>query len=278
MQCVPTSFEDVSLACSEYSQYPSQVAVFGSHFQSQLNKAKLLVVGAGALGCETVKNLALMGVGADESGLVVVTDPDAIEISNLNRQFLFRPKHVGALKSVVACAAGQAMNPQWRVKPMTQKVCKETEAHVFPHSFWAGLHGVVNGLDNVQGRLYVDSKCVQHQLFMLEAGTLGTKANTLSVLPPFTESYASSHTAATEDPDQAIPACTLHAYPNLIDHCLTWARDLFFEKEFFLMPLEAKKFLDHPRGYEKELRKRPDTRLQRLVDVRSVLIERKLLI
>jgi ubiquitin-activating enzyme E1 len=48
------------------------------------------MIGAGALGCEYLKAFALMGVGCGEGGAVHVTDNDHIEISNLNRQFLFR--------------------------------------------------------------------------------------------------------------------------------------------------------------------------------------------
>ena len=48
-------------------------------------------VGAGAIGCEMLKNWAMMGVASQEGGQVTVTDMDIIEKSNLNRQFLFRP-------------------------------------------------------------------------------------------------------------------------------------------------------------------------------------------
>lgn len=51
-------------------------------------------VGAGAIGCELLKNFALMGVGSGRDGLIRVTDNDFIELSNLNRQFLFRPKDI----------------------------------------------------------------------------------------------------------------------------------------------------------------------------------------
>jgi ubiquitin-activating enzyme E1 len=51
---------------------------------------KYFLVGAGAIGCEMLKNWALMGLGAGEHGRVVVTDMDTIEKSNLSRQFLFR--------------------------------------------------------------------------------------------------------------------------------------------------------------------------------------------
>lgn len=51
-------------------------------------------VGAGAIGCEMLKNWAMMGIAVGADGLVTVTDMDSIEKSNLNRQFLFRPKDV----------------------------------------------------------------------------------------------------------------------------------------------------------------------------------------
>ena len=53
-----------------------------------------LQVGAGAIGCEILKNFAMMGVGACPEGAVYVTDMDIIEKSNLNRQFLFREWHI----------------------------------------------------------------------------------------------------------------------------------------------------------------------------------------
>lgn len=69
------------------------------------------MVGAGAIGCELLKNYAMLGVGtAKGTGQIVVTDPDHIENSNLNRQFLFREKHIKKGKSVTAAAAAQFMN------------------------------------------------------------------------------------------------------------------------------------------------------------------------
>lgn len=52
-------------------------------------------MGAGALGCEFLKNFAMMGIACGDAGLVTVTDDDVIEKSNLSRQFLFRNWHIG---------------------------------------------------------------------------------------------------------------------------------------------------------------------------------------
>ena len=64
-----------------------------------MKKVKTFMVGAGALGCEYIKTFALIGLGCSKEGKVSVTDNDNIEVSNLNRQFLFRKNNVGHSKS-----------------------------------------------------------------------------------------------------------------------------------------------------------------------------------
>jgi len=81
------------------SRYDSQAAALGWSTQEKLGSLRYLLVGAGAIGCEMLKNWAMMGIGCGEGGHVTVTDPDTIEKSNLNRQFLFRPWDVTKAKS-----------------------------------------------------------------------------------------------------------------------------------------------------------------------------------
>jgi ubiquitin-activating enzyme E1 len=78
------------------------------------------LVGTGALGCEFLKNFALMGLATREGGTVHCTDNDRIEVSNLNRQFLFRAKNVGHPKSLTAAEAAKVMNPEFRVNAMEE--------------------------------------------------------------------------------------------------------------------------------------------------------------
>ena len=81
---------------------PFYNAVFGWDMQNRLFSLRYLLVGAGAIGCEMLKNWAMMGLAAGPGGKVVVTDGDTIEKSNLNRQFLFRPWDVTKAKSETA--------------------------------------------------------------------------------------------------------------------------------------------------------------------------------
>ncbi len=113
------------------------------------------MIGAGALGCEFVKAFALMGVGCSDEGRVTVTDNDNIEVSNLNRQFLFRKNNVGESKSKTACKIAHDINNALNVDSHQLFVGAETE-HIFNDSFWESLSFVVNAVDNINARLYVD--------------------------------------------------------------------------------------------------------------------------
>ena len=91
-------------------------------------------------------------------------------------------------KSTVAAAAAQAINPALQVRALQNRVSPDTE-DVFDDAFWSNLDVVVNALDNVNARLYVDSRCVYFGKPLLESGTLGPKCNTQMVIPRLTENY-----------------------------------------------------------------------------------------
>lgn len=134
------------------------------------------MVGAGALGCELIKAFALMGIGCSGYGKVHVTDNDNIEVSNLNRQFLFRKQNIGHSKSKTACNIAKTMNNDLNVVDYMTRVGSDTE-EVFNDDFWESLNLVVNAVDNINARLYVDGRCVWYEKPLLESGTLGTKCN-----------------------------------------------------------------------------------------------------
>jgi ubiquitin-activating enzyme E1 len=161
------------------TRYDGLIAVYGSEFHQKIANLKQFLVGAGAIGCEMLKNWAMLGLGSGPEGQVYITDMDTIEKSNLNRQFLFRPKDVSRLKSETAADAVQAMNPDLRgkINHFADRVGPDTE-NIFNDDFWEGLNGVTNALDNVDARKYVDRRCVYYCKPLLESGTLGTKGNT----------------------------------------------------------------------------------------------------
>lgn len=103
------------------NRYLGQEVVFGRDLQDQLAQLKVFVVGSGAIGCELLKNLAMMGVGVGEEGKIVVTDPDRIERSNLSRQFLFRNNDIGSNKAHTSAAAIMKMNSSIHVEVFEER-------------------------------------------------------------------------------------------------------------------------------------------------------------
>eukprot|EP00092_Neocalanus_flemingeri_P032732 GFUD01035603.1.p1 GENE.GFUD01035603.1~~GFUD01035603.1.p1 ORF type:complete len:1086 (+),score=321.65 GFUD01035603.1:80-3337(+) len=253
------------------TRYDGQVAVFGKEFQQKLGTQKWFVVGAGAIGCELLKNFALMGLGCDQAGggNITVTDMDMIERSNLNRQFLFRTWDINKHKAVTAVAAVQAMNPDAKYRSMELRVGQETE-NDYNDDFFEPLDGVANALDNVEARTYMDRRCVYYNKPLLESGTLGTKGNTQVVIPKVTESYSSSQ----DPPEKSIPICTLKNFPNAIEHTLQWARDMF-EGQFTQAPLTASQYIEEPQFKEKTLALPGAQPLDTLQTVLRLLVKEK---
>ncbi len=225
------------------SRYDDQIKIYGRALQEKLQKVNLFMVGAGALGCELIKAFALMGIGCSPDGKVHVTDNDNIEVSNLNRQFLFRKQNVGHSQSQVACEIAHGMNGALNVKDYMTRVGEDTE-DLFNDDFWESLNFVVNAVDNIHARLYVDQRCVWFEKPLLESGTLGTKCNSQMVVPHKTQCYGDSQ----DPPEEAIPMCTLRNFPNQIEHCIEWGRDKFNEL-FVDTPGDLVSYLDNPKVF-----------------------------
>jgi ubiquitin-activating enzyme E1 len=210
-----------------FNRYDGQRRIFGS---LPIADQRVFVVGSGAVGCEHIKNLTMMGVGTSDLGKVIVTDMDSIELSNLNRQFLFRSDDIGEPKSEVAVKKAKTMNPLMNIEAHTRRVGKETE-DVYDSTFMKNQTIVMNALDNVQARKYMDGRCVNSHTPLLECGTLGTIGSVQVVYPNVTESYSSFEDADQKD---AIPVCTLKLFPSTFEHVVEYARSSF--ESYFSAP------------------------------------------
>ncbi|EGY13740.1 hypothetical protein VD0002_g7029 [Verticillium dahliae] len=268
LESLPSSSARSAELCKPLgSRYDGQVVVFGREYQEKLSNVKQFLVGAGAIGCEMLKNWAMIGLGTGPKGKIIVTDMDSIEKSNLNRQFLFRAPDVGKMKSDCAAAAAQAMNPDLvgHIQSLKDRVSPETE-ETFNETFWQDLDGVTNALDNVEARTYVDRRCVFFRKPLLESGTLGTKGNTQVVLPHLTESYSSSQ----DPPEKEFPMCTVRSFPNKIDHTIAWAKEYMFENLFIASPSTVNLYLTQP-GYIDSMLKQGGNQKMTLETLRDYL-------
>jgi len=114
--------------------------------QERIRDAKILVVGAGALGNEIVKNLALLGIGR-----VFVVDLDTVEHSNLSRSVMFRAGDEGRPKAEVIAEAARNIYPDIRIQPFQGNAVYDLGLGVFR---WADI--VIGGLDNREARLAIN--------------------------------------------------------------------------------------------------------------------------
>ena len=114
--------------------------------QQRLRAARVAVIGAGALGNEIVKNLALLGIGN-----VLVADMDRIEASNLSRSVLFRASDCGKYKAEVAVAAAKQIYPDQNARAFVGNVVYDLGLGVFR---WADV--IIGGLDNREARVAIN--------------------------------------------------------------------------------------------------------------------------
>lgn len=117
--------------------------------QDLLKRSRILVVGAGALGNEILKNLALLGVGK-----IFLIDLDNIENSNLSRSVLYRASDEGRPKSTVAAESAMEINPDIKVQAYNGNVIHDLGLGVF-----RAMDVVICGLDNREARLWVNQCC-----------------------------------------------------------------------------------------------------------------------
>ena len=235
-------------------RYDDLISIYGQEFLEKLHNCNMFLVGAGAVGCEYLKILSLMGVATKNNCKVTVTDNDCIENSNLNRQFLFRKEHVGKSKSLIACEQVKKINPEFNCESLQIEVREETEDS-FNENFYKKQEFVLIAVDNVKARTYINNQCTLHRVKLIECGTLGENASSQLIIPFVSEEYK-----GTETNNNKIGICTIRNIPSLIEHCIEWSRDKFSEyfeknikvlKDFIINP---KEFLKNNGGndfYEK---------------------------
>lgn len=148
-----------------------------------LCQSRVLMVGAGGIGCELLKNLVLTGFGE-----IHIVDLDTIDLSNLNRQFLFRHEHIKKSKAVVS----KHDQPfAYHSNSLFQRqVAKESAAAFNPHikleahhanikdphfnlEFFQSFNLVFNALDNLDARRHVNKMCLAASVPLIESGTTG---------------------------------------------------------------------------------------------------------
>lgn len=147
--------------------------------QEKLRAATVLVVGAGALGNEAVKNLALLGVGT-----ILVIDLDTVEPSNLSRSVLFRAEDGGQAKAEVVARRARELNPDVNIRAIVGDVTTDLGLGVF-----ADADVVLGCLDNREARLWVNRQCWKVGTPWVDAGIQEIQGVVKVFVPPDSACY-----------------------------------------------------------------------------------------
>uniref|UniRef100_A0A8D3BTH2 SUMO-activating enzyme subunit 2 n=1 Tax=Scophthalmus maximus TaxID=52904 RepID=A0A8D3BTH2_SCOMX len=179
-----------------------------------LSSCKVLVVGAGGIGCELLKNLVLTGFKNIE-----VIDLDTIDVSNLNRQFLFQKKHVGKSKAQVAKESALQFCPSANITAYHDSIMNPEYNVEFFRKFML----VMNALDNRAARNHVNRMCLAADIPLIESGTAGYLGQVTVIKKGMTECYE----CQPKPTQKTFPGCTIRNTPSEPIHCIVWAKYLF---------------------------------------------------
>jgi len=187
----------MGLSLTEIKRYSRQLILpdFGSVEQNKLKGAKVLVTGAGGIGCPVSVFLAAAGVGQ-----IDLVDKDKIELNNLNRQFLYTPEDVGKEKAEQAAKVLQEFNPDIKVKGIGLEITYDNAFDLVK-----GYDAVVDGTDNFPVRYAINDACVKNKVPLFHSAVLMYEGRATSIIPGETACFRCIFPEAP--PAGLVPSC-----------------------------------------------------------------------
>jgi ubiquitin-like 1-activating enzyme E1 B len=222
------------------------IQALGLPLARRVKDSRVLVVGAGGIGCELLKNLVCAGFGSgntqtdlgasttqDDGSLtahtsrvpgIVLVDLDTIDLSNLNRQFLFRKQHIKKPKATVAKETASQFNPAANIDARHGDIF-DAEYNV---DFFEGFDIVFNALDNLKARQHCNRMCMAAGVPLIESGTTGFNGQVQAIQKGVTECYDCN----PKPVQKSFPICTIRSTPSQPIHCIVWAKSYLFPELF----------------------------------------------
>lgn len=194
------------LTATERDLYDRQFRL-DSWDQQIIKNSRVLIVGVGGLGCETAKNLAMLGVGHLD-----LIDLDIIEHSNLNRQILFAGAKMGMPKATVAAKRLRDINPHITIKGY------HTSLERLDPAIYAASDVIIGGLDSINARLNLNAQCIRFKKPVVDGGVNGYHGHMYTIYPYENACYECYPPSTAESDEMA--ACTVVGIPRKRIHCV----------------------------------------------------------
>ncbi|CAJ0768845.1 14710_t:CDS:10 [Entrophospora sp. SA101] len=193
--------------------------ILGSELFEKISKCRVLMVGAGGIGCELLKNLVMSGFQEIE-----LIDLDTIDLSNLNRQFLFQKQHIKKSKAEVARESALKFNPNVNITSHHANI-KDLQ---FNLEWFKSFDIVMNALDNLDARRHVNKMCLAANVPLIESGTEGYLGQVTVIKKGETECYD----CLPKPSRKTYAICTIRSTPSSPIHCIVWAKSYLFSQLF----------------------------------------------
>ena len=188
------------------------------HDEKILSDKKILIVGAGGLGCELLKLLVINGFKQ-----ISIIDMDKIERSNLNRQFLFDHSSIGKYKSEIAIEKIKEYRQDSTLK-INSYIGNIKDENKFGEKFYSNFDLILNALDNNDARYYINNICIKLNIPLINSGSEGIYGMINWHIRGLTPCFACQKLMKDED---VIPICSIRLKPEKIEHSVAWAKVLF---------------------------------------------------